>query len=43
MEEPGKATTPQTAELTAAPGVALSGGFEEVSFTPAGSAGRRLI
>ena len=39
-KSPGKATTPQTAELTAsAPAALPSGGFEEVSFTPADSAG----
>ena len=39
-KSPGKATTPQTAELTAsAPAALPSGGFEEVSFTPAHSAG----
>ena len=39
-KSPGKATNPQTAELTAsAPAALPSGGFEEVSFTPAHSAG----
>ena len=39
-KSPGKATAPQMAELTAsAPAALPSGAFEEVSFTPAHSAG----